>query len=1057
MSGRVCLKQLLVMVLVFVMIWPGDGAFWAQAQIGNAPHPLPRPAWTKDRPQASNKGIFVDQPKIFDDRTLQLMLQAAEQRLATLQLIDQTSIAARVGTLQGGTQVETGLGVQVASLPTAAVTTNSGFNNGTSNSLNQVLSSASTGSTALATTAGSTINTGTNAGTSLTSGSNTTVNTGTTASNNLTLNAGNNTTNTGSTQVVMPTVNPALVAPPPESGLALPTNTSVSAQDILNEEMQLTFDIANLRLMLQGSLNDRFSTGSQRLKQHATVGISVSINPPKDSRYDNAVAEVSVTVTSNEDFQGRNYEQYGFKPAENFVSRFWDKYAAFRKQSAEELSAYATSYLENVKDVQAAQASANGDIERKRVNNDRKALEFLHRGAAGIHICDAFPMSPNLSASIGRFEGYLRTNLDGALAPLSPEVFQGTTKDDEAKDLQAQIEEVLKAKASACPEPPGLIAILPRERTYNTANIRGSSINLAGAATTQVLTAGVTWFRHTKTYYVVQAQDTMAFTAAPDLRGADGKPSELNKVSTTFGWLFRPVLGQSRVQPGLRQLFAEVSFPGKLAPVSASYGKVTVTTRWRHYDKKTGAVGGEITDPGYEGDEIQRLRDTSWKGDGTPDITWVDSWDLPQFDLQPAAPQVSWEDAGNGLVAVTILGTYAPGTAVVIGSSLIGTGSPSYFYDPQKIRILVPAAQLLQTNEIELEEQGGKQRLVLNKVDQEGKLEVKKASARPLTSTDSLVEVEYQVAQRPQGGSDPHLQPLALVGGTAFGLSDNPIVVKNNLCMIPGRTESCALTFRAPTALVRSARKVKLRQLFFGSLTDPNEAQIDIPNDSTAQKLITVAKSADCTLFAVQGSGLAEQNVKVIIGDKELKPKKDVDAKSRCDFSAATAHTSEDKKKDEKDPLGSGPAKACTNLDSGFTDTTLGSTTLLVAVPQCLVDRAKQIEVYRGDAANPNEIQAFLLPLEDTPTIAPSIDNITVKVGQQTVKVTGKHLELIDIGGISYGGLSIPAKKADDDSFILLMLSGAFPQTPGFYGITLKRTDGKYPIGGLIQVTKGDS
>lgn len=1055
MSGRFCLKQLLVTVLLFVMIFPGDGGLLAGAQVGDAPHPLPCPAWTKGKSQASNKGIFVDQPKIFDDRTLQLMLQAAEQRLATLQLIDQTSIAARVGTLQGGSQVETGLGVQVASLPTAAVTTNSGFNNGTSNSLNQVLSSGSTGSTALTNTTGSTINTVTNPGTSLTSGSNTTLNTGTTASNQLTLNAGNTTNNTGSTQVVMPTVNPALVAPPPESGLALPTNTSVSARDILNEEMQLTFDIANLRLMLQGSLNDRFTTGSQRLKQHATMGVSVSINPPKDSRYDNAVAEVSVTVTSNEEFQGKNYEQYGFKPAEDFVNGFWEKYADFREQKAEELDAYANSYREKVKDVQAAQASAEDVIEQRRLNNDRKALEFLHQGAVGIHICDAFPMSPNLSASIDRFQGSLRTNMNDALASLSPKVFQRGTAADEAGRLQNEIKQALIPKASECPEPPGLIAILPRERTYNTANIRGSSINLSGAATTQVLTAGVTWFRHTKTYYVVQAQDTVAFTAAPDLREADGKPSELNKVSTTFGWLFRPVLGQNRVQPGLRQLFAEISFPGKPAPESTSYGKVTVTTRWRHFDKKTGAVGDEITDSDYERDEIQRLKYSSCKGTATPDITWVNSWDLPQFDLKPRSPQVSWEDAGNGLVAVTILGTYTPGTSVVIGSSLLGTGSPAYFYDPQKIRVLVPAAQLLQTNEIELEEQGGKQSLVRNTADLPGKLAVIHASARPLTSTDSLVEVQYTVAQQRQG--DPHLQPLALVGGTAFGLSDNPIVVKDEdkACMSPGSVALCKLTFRAPTALVRSARKVKLRQLFFGSLTDPNEAPIRIPNDSTAQKLVTVAKSADCTLFAVQGSGLAEKNVNVIIGDKVLKPKNVVNP--HCDFSAAAAPASPDKKKDEKGPLGSGAAKSCTNADNGFTDTTLGGTTLLVAVPQCLVERAKQIEVYRDDENKPEEIQAFLLPLGDTPAIAPSIDNISVKVGQQTVKVTGKHLELIDVAGISYLGLAIPAKKADDDSFILLTLPAAFPQTPGFYGITLKRTDGKDPIGGLIQVTKGDS
>ena len=276
------------------------------------------------------------------------------------------------------------------------------------------------------------------------------------------------------------------------------------------------------------------------------------------------------------------------------------------------------------------------------------------------------------------------------------------------------------------------------------------------------------------------------------------------------------------------------------------------------------------------------------------------------------------------------------------------------FMIPQKIRVLVPAAQLLQTNEIELEEQGGKQSLVRNSADLPGKLAVISASARPLTSTDSLVQIQYTVAQQGQG--DTHLQPLALVGGTAFGLSDNPIVVKEKACMSPGSVTPCTLSFRPLPALVRSARKVKLRQLFFGSLTDPNEAHIDIPNDSTAQKVVTVAKSGDCTSSRFRGARLAEQNVKVIIGDKELKPKKAGDP--RCDFSGANAPASTDKKKDEKDPSGSGAAKPCTNVDSGFTDTTLGSTTLLVAVPQCLVDRARQIEVYRGDQNKPSRLSS---------------------------------------------------------------------------------------------------
>src|SRR5436190_1179086 len=46
--------------------------------------------------ERSRKGITVDDPRVYDDARLQQMLQAAEARLATLQLIDQSQILAKL-------------------------------------------------------------------------------------------------------------------------------------------------------------------------------------------------------------------------------------------------------------------------------------------------------------------------------------------------------------------------------------------------------------------------------------------------------------------------------------------------------------------------------------------------------------------------------------------------------------------------------------------------------------------------------------------------------------------------------------------------------------------------------------------------------------------------------------------------------------------------------------------------------------------------------------------------------------------------------------------------
>src|SRR5260370_39023259 len=66
----------------------------------------------EQRDKTSN-GILVGAPKVYDDSLLQQMLSAAQARLMSLQLLDQTGIAARLGSITGANQ-------QISSLAVAA-------------------------------------------------------------------------------------------------------------------------------------------------------------------------------------------------------------------------------------------------------------------------------------------------------------------------------------------------------------------------------------------------------------------------------------------------------------------------------------------------------------------------------------------------------------------------------------------------------------------------------------------------------------------------------------------------------------------------------------------------------------------------------------------------------------------------------------------------------------------------------------------------------------------------------------------------------------------------
>ena len=232
----------------------------------------------------SFNGIFVSEPKVYDDVSLQIMLNGLKSRLGQLSGLDQSSLIGRIGSLQGASATQYGFSMQATGMPLPGVTTTSSQTNPSSQ--------VTTGGTTLTPTTGNT----TQVVVSPTGTTTTTTTTSTTPSNTSTNQTATSTpSSTSQIQLTTPTVTPAPSAQPSMPSYTMPSTFSPSASDILGEQMQLSYEIINLQMLLGGSLNDEYIKGTHFHKQHVTVGFPISITVPNKD-YRNAVAEVEITI-----------------------------------------------------------------------------------------------------------------------------------------------------------------------------------------------------------------------------------------------------------------------------------------------------------------------------------------------------------------------------------------------------------------------------------------------------------------------------------------------------------------------------------------------------------------------------------------------------------------------------------------------------------------------------------------------------------------------------------------------------------------------------------------
>jgi hypothetical protein len=633
--------------------------------------------------QAPGNGIAVSGIKVYDNAALQQMLDNARARLAGMSFLDASSIASRIGGIQGSSMQQSGFSVNVGGPPIAGLQT-----------------TANTGNTVATQNQGttSTNNSGTsnNQTQSTTGGAN-----GPTTSNQLTVTAPTTSSGTtGSNQTVVTgpgtqTVatlaqqNPSTPALPATNSFTAPSTFAPSASNILNEQVQLTSEVAGLALLLEGALSDQAVqvplAGGDVItlpKRRVTIGIPVSIVPSQEDK--DEVAEVIVTVT-----------------------------------------------------------------------------------------------------------------------PAAGGIFH---------------------------EAPAISAILPQDKTYNVATITGKSFNVGGGVVTGVLTAGVNFLWQKQTYYIVQAQDTVALQLPP----LEGAPE-----ATRFGWQLRPVLGARTVSSGMRTLFVQLAFPPPIDENGVvheyqDYGTVTVTTGWRKIDHKQNTVATAYA--------------------GAPILS--PAFPIHSFNLRPQITNVFPLDNGDGTVTVHLDSTsYLQNTYIKIAGTTISQGAASVLFSPTTIDFTVPAAVLATQRAYLVDRSGASREIVSPLIGSGADFECLQISGNPTLVPESATTGRLTVGVTRVNG--PHcpdtggpslrnLHLVALVGSKVFGLRDSPIMVDD---------ANSTISFRASMDLLRGAATVIVERLLWGSPYRVS-ADLSVTAVPTIDKATVIAKGKDNLQIALTGSNL---------------------------------------------------------------------------------------------------------------------------------------------------------------------------------------------------------
>jgi hypothetical protein len=211
--------------------------------------------------------------------------------------------------------------------------------------------------------------------------------------------------------------------------------------------------------------------------------------------------------------------------------------------------------------------------------------------------------------------------------------------------------------------PVSIVALIPQEKTYNSAALSTRSKSLNGSVVSNVLTVGGSTGRTSRELYLHRDADTLAFERPQGWKSGAFWPRKQKSAMSSeaiFGWEFRPVLGRRTVSPGTRQMLAVVALPCSDENLSVKL-KVQTRSYWRAYNRRR-----QTTAPRWGWWPLRY--GAAHQIDSLPQEIEILPTERVQNALKPEIENVSWVDAGDGSAVVVVEGkNFFSGTEVTIG------------------------------------------------------------------------------------------------------------------------------------------------------------------------------------------------------------------------------------------------------------------------------------------------------------------------------------------------------------------------------------------------------
>lgn len=666
------------------------------------------------------------------------------------------------------------------------------------------------------------------------------------------------------------TTAPTVPAPPAQLPNSLGQLTfGLSAEDLLAEQMSLSAQVINLRMLLERSLTDRIidrPIRSSSLFRASDVrdpaGLTVKLRDAKDllSRHLQAQlpAATREKLAAHAGSDPPSEELYrGLVEGLNQVLKGPSLYDEYR---------FAQVALTDESRLLAAQQLQGLDLLRL----NRQLLEEAYPEELVYSSATAF----NLRAQ----------TVVGFQISIDPK--------SRYKNAVAEVE-ITVVSPRTLEEAPSLISLIPKDKTYNVGTVTKKSKVFNAGAVIQLLSLGGSYSSSKADTFLVRDTDTVGLErAAPHVEAKTGT-CQPAPHSLTFGWQFRPVLDRRAVDPGTRQVFAMLSLPLENHFGNVFDGKVMVHTHWRRYDGKTGTVGEII--PGSS--DYRELKNLLTRAGG-----------FSAHILGPRVDSVKWSPADNGQVLVQVEGVnFLPGTRITFGDKVLdGPASGLTIQNDTLMIFKVPGELLaLHDNPLVIGRYGPavalRNRLRASPDGSGPKiLDAQSKFVETVDSQTSLVTLLVRERRQVEGESYntdvPRFvyQPVVIVGNKVFGMPGGLRVKRTEAAPAPeegeggglaaGRSVAAApppegmadvtleLSFRAPTALLRDAGKiVTVKDVFYGDEFSKDVALNLGGDDFTASDLIVLSASKDKATFAVRGTNFDKTKiVTVVVGGEEF-------------------------------------------------------------------------------------------------------------------------------------------------------------------------------------------